>query len=91
VTTERQQQKLDLLHNLRCAWQLTDGNAAQAADLLMADVAGRDLSSAHNMKPLAGGCSYEDFRLCFHEVGGWMGAQAIVVRHEASSQSPFSA
>jgi hypothetical protein len=39
VTTERQQQKLDLLHNLRCAWQLTDGNAAQAADLLMADVA----------------------------------------------------
>jgi hypothetical protein len=33
VTTERQQQKLDLLHNLRCAWQLTDGNAAQAADL----------------------------------------------------------
>jgi hypothetical protein len=42
VTTERQQQKLDLLHNLRCAWQLTDGNAAQA-DLLMADVAGRDL------------------------------------------------
>jgi hypothetical protein len=48
-------------------------------------------SSAHNMKPLAGGCSYEDFRLCFHEVGGWMGAQAIVVRHEAASQSPFSA
>jgi hypothetical protein len=28
VTTERQQQKLDLLHNRRCAWQLTDGNAA---------------------------------------------------------------
>ena len=43
MTTERQQQKLDLLYNLRCAWQLTDGNAAQAADLLMADVAGRDL------------------------------------------------
>jgi hypothetical protein len=41
--TEEGQRRLDLLHNLRCAWQLTDGNAAQAADLLMADVAGRDL------------------------------------------------
>ena len=43
VVTEREQQKLDLLRNLRWAWQLTDANAAQATDLLTADVAGRDL------------------------------------------------
>jgi hypothetical protein len=57
----------------------------------MADGAGRDLFKRAQYEAVAGGCSYEDFRLCFHEVGGWMGAQAIVVRREAASQSPFSA
>jgi hypothetical protein len=38
-TAADDQQRLDWAHQCR----VTDGNAAQAADLLMADVAGRDL------------------------------------------------